>query len=55
VVVVFAGMKRVGLDRAFGGGSPIVPSAAIIIGVIGSLLFPTPPEEAPWPWRKSAS
>jgi tellurite resistance protein TerC len=38
------------LNRAFGGHFPIVPSLAIIVGVIGasivlSLLFPKPPEE----------
>jgi tellurite resistance protein TerC len=50
VVLVFVGLKMVWLNRAFGGHFPIVPSLAIIVGVIGasivlSLLFPKPPEE----------
>jgi tellurite resistance protein TerC len=50
VVLVFVGLKMVWLNRAFGGHFPIVPSLAIIIGVIGSsivlsLLFPKRPEE----------
>jgi TerC family integral membrane protein len=50
VVLVFVGLKMVWLNRAFGGHFPIVPSLAIIIGVIGasivlSLMFPKPPQE----------
>jgi hypothetical protein len=60
VVLAFLGLKMVWLNRAFGGHFPIVPSLAIIVGIIEasiilSLLFPKPPEEAPWPRRKSAS
>jgi len=51
VVLVFVGLKMVWLNRAFGGHFPIVPSLAIIVGVIGasivlSLVFPQKrPEE----------
>jgi TerC family integral membrane protein len=49
VVLVFVGLKMVWLNRAYGGHFPIVPSLAIIVGVIASsiilsLLFPRPPE-----------
>jgi tellurite resistance protein TerC len=49
VVLVFVGLKMVWLNRAYGGHFPIVPSLAIIVGVIGasiilSLIFPKPPE-----------
>jgi TerC family integral membrane protein len=52
IVLVFVGLKMVWLNRAFGGHFPILPSLAIIIGVIAasiilSLLFPRGPEEAP--------
>jgi TerC family integral membrane protein len=45
VVLIFVGLKMVWLNRAFGGHFPIVPSLAIIVGVIAasiilSLLFP---------------
>jgi len=51
VVLVFVGLKMVWLNRAWGGHFPIVPSLAIIVGVIAtsiilSLLFPKPPEGA---------
>jgi len=50
VVLVFVGLKMVWLNRAFGGHFPILPSLAIIVGVIAasiilSLLFPKAPEE----------
>jgi len=49
VVLVFVGLKMVWLNRAYGGHFPIVPSLAIIVGVIASsiilsLIFPKPPE-----------
>jgi len=49
-VLVFVGLKMVWLNRAFGGHFPILPSLAIIVGVIASsiilsLLFPKAPEE----------
>jgi tellurite resistance protein TerC len=52
IVLVFVGLKMVWLNRAYDGHFPIIPSLAIIIGVIAtsiilSLLFPKPPEEAP--------
>ena len=51
VVLVFVGLKMVWLNQAYGGHFPIVPSLAIIVGVIAasiilSLLFPKPPEGA---------
>ncbi|PYQ17296.1 MAG: hypothetical protein DMF80_01360 [Acidobacteria bacterium] len=51
VVLVFVGLKMAWLNRAWGGHFPILPSLAIIVGVIGasivlSLLFPKPPEGA---------
>src|SRR5207249_3589661 len=50
VVRVFVGLKMMWLNRAFGGHFPILPSLAIIVGVIASsiilsLLFPKAPEE----------
>ena len=50
VVLVFVGLKMVWLNRAFGGHFPILPSLAVIVGVIASsiilsLLFPRGPEE----------
>jgi tellurite resistance protein TerC len=49
VVLAFVGLKMVWLNRAYGGHFPIVPSLAIIVGVIASsiilsLIFPKPPE-----------
>jgi len=51
VVLVFVGLKMVWLNRAYDGHFPIIPSLAIIVGVIASsiilsLLFPKPPGEA---------
>jgi len=52
VVLVFVGLKMVWLNRAYGGHFPILPSLAIIVGVIGSsiilsLLFPRRPKGTP--------
>jgi TerC family integral membrane protein len=52
VVLVFVGLKMVWLNEAYGGHFPIVPSLAIIVGVIAasivlSLLFPPRHPEEP--------